>query len=126
MRLADSIRTRRARIVRGGACDLLPTRHYSAHPIRDARRTRQQESAVKFLNRLAHREFLILVAMAASALTLHVRQHVIEEHPVQASHADYGRICEAPAASESKARVLPAECRLRASLPANRTHTPGV
>lgn len=81
---------------------------------------------MNFLNRLAHREFLILVAMAASALTLHVRQHVIEEQPVQASHADYGRICEAPAVSESKVRLLPAECRMRANLPSNRTHTPWV
>ncbi|MDR5742343.1 hypothetical protein QCE73_04140 [Caballeronia sp. LZ029] len=81
---------------------------------------------MKFLNRLAHREFLILVAVAASALSLHVRQHVIDTQTAQASHADYGRICEAPAVSEGQARVLPAECRLRATMPANRTHTPWV
>ncbi|KXV10130.1 hypothetical protein CR51_09520 [Caballeronia megalochromosomata] len=82
---------------------------------------------MKSLNRLAHREFLILVAIAASALTLHVRQQLLESHaqPAQA-RADYGRICEPPAASAGKARVLPAECGVRANMPSNATHAPWV
>ncbi|SPB15999.1 hypothetical protein NOV72_03198 [Caballeronia novacaledonica] len=81
---------------------------------------------MKLFNRLAHREFLIVVAIAASALTLPIRQHVTERQSAQASHAEFGRLCEAPAASAGKARVLPAGCRLRATMPANRMRTPWV
>jgi hypothetical protein len=60
------------------ARDLLHRTHYSARPDRDARTKRQEESAVRFFNRLAHREYLVLVAIVAAALTLHIRQPVID------------------------------------------------
>lgn len=41
---------------------------------------------MKFLNRLAHREFLTLVAVAASALTLHIRERVIDMHAQPRRH----------------------------------------
>jgi hypothetical protein len=78
MRLAASLRTRRARMNERAARDLLHRTHYSARPDRDARTKRQQESAVRFFNRLAHREYLVLVAIVAAALTLHIRQPVID------------------------------------------------
>jgi hypothetical protein len=85
-------------------------------------------NTVKFLNRLAHREFLTLVAVAASALTLHIRERVIDMHaqPAQASHLEYGPLCEAPAARTGKARVLPAACGVRANRRPDRTHASWV
>ncbi|WP_321792068.1 hypothetical protein [Caballeronia sp. J97] len=79
---------------------------------------------MKFFNRLAHREYLVLVALAASALTLHVRQQVIDAQAqsAQAPRADDGRICEPPAARPGKARVLPADCGVRSDARPNRTH----
>ncbi|WP_250512540.1 hypothetical protein [Caballeronia sp. INDeC2] len=79
---------------------------------------------MKFFNRLAHREFLIIVAVAASALTLHVRQHVADTHTQ--TPADYGRMCEGPSVSPGKARVLPADCAVRANMRPERTHAPWV
>jgi hypothetical protein len=107
---------------------LLPSPHYSARPVRDVRTTRQQENAVKFFNRLAHREFLVLAAVAASALTLHIRQESIDAHArsTHVSRAEYGRICEPPVAHAQKGRVLPADCAIRANVQPNRPNAPWV
>jgi hypothetical protein len=69
---------------------------------------------VKIFNRLANRESLILVAIAASAITMHVRQHTIH---APAARAEYERVCEPHAAQDGRARVLPADCGIRANLP---------
>jgi hypothetical protein len=72
---------------------------------------------VKNFNRLAHREFLILVAIAASALTLQVREHTMDK---SASRAVDERMCEPSTYDEGNApRMLPADCGIRADM---RTH----
>ena len=72
---------------------------------------------MNIFNRLANREFLVMVAIVASAITLHVRQHVAG-NPVQSTPASgaasYGRICEPPAGDAKDARMLPADCGIRA------------
>ncbi|KND55181.1 hypothetical protein BPUN_3138 [Candidatus Paraburkholderia kirkii] len=90
--------------------------HYRRVRIEIAR-TRQQENAVKYFNRLANREFLVLVAIVASALTVQVRQHVVgnDARPAQSSRASDGRLCEPPAPGAKKMRVLPADCGIRAN-----------
>jgi hypothetical protein len=76
---------------------------------------------VNFFNRLANREFLVLVAIVASAVTLHVRQQVDGNQAQQAQTSgatgapNYGRMCEPPAADAKEARMLPAECDIRAN-----------
>ncbi|SAK49940.1 hypothetical protein AWB79_01501 [Caballeronia hypogeia] len=72
---------------------------------------------MKFFNQLANREFLIFVAIVASAVTLHVRQRVSTDQPAASSGANNGRICESPVASATKAELLPAS--LPAALPAD-------
>ncbi|BAO85807.1 MULTISPECIES: hypothetical protein [Caballeronia] len=75
---------------------------------------------MKYFNRLANREFLILVAVAASALTLQVREHVADAQPTYAPHAIDERLCEPSASNEDEApRMLPADCGIRADM---RTH----
>ena len=73
---------------------------------------------MNFINRLANREFLILVAIIASAITLHVRQQVTDAQarPAQAAQGTYGRICEPPAAKTAEARIMPADCGIRANV----------
>ncbi|SAK96735.1 hypothetical protein AWB80_07255 [Caballeronia pedi] len=78
---------------------------------------------MKIFNRLANRETLILVAIAASAITLQVRQHTIDP---PAARAEDGRVCEPPAAQAAKARVLPADCNIRANLPLHRSRATWV
>lgn len=82
---------------------------------------------MKVFNRLAHREFLILVAIAASAITLHVRQHV-NDPSAEASQAIPARMCEPraanPNANESEARAMPADCAIRAN--AGQAHSRAV
>jgi hypothetical protein len=71
---------------------------------------------VKHFNALANREFLLLVAIAASAITMHVRQHVVTQAPP--SHIENGRMC-APSGlqdSDKKARALPADCDMRTNV----------
>lgn len=83
---------------------------------------------MKSFNRLAKREFLIVVAIAASALSLHVRQQTFDTH-AQTAHApreDYGRICEPPAAKVGEARMMPAHCGIRADARRDRPHAPWV
>jgi hypothetical protein len=74
------------------------------------------------LNALANREFLVFVAIVASALTWHVRQHMSDEN-VQAapSRVEYGRMCEPSdsAIDNGKARVRPADCDMHTNV---RTH----
>ena len=76
---------------------------------------------MKVFNRLAHREFLILVAIAASAITLHVRQHV-NDPAAQASQANSARMCEPRTANPNanadanEARAMPADCSIRANM----------
>ncbi|SAK59764.1 hypothetical protein [Caballeronia ptereochthonis] len=72
---------------------------------------------MKYFNRLAHREFLVLVAIVASALTMHVRQHVAgnDAQPAQSARASDGRLCEPPTSDARKMRVLPADCGIRAT-----------
>ncbi|WP_044041233.1 hypothetical protein [Caballeronia insecticola] len=69
---------------------------------------------MKYFNRLANREFLILVALVASAMTMHVKQHITEKQaqPVQSSQ----RMCEPSVASLNKARAMPADCGMRAKV----------
>ncbi|SAK60055.1 hypothetical protein AWB75_02496 [Caballeronia catudaia] len=74
---------------------------------------------MKYFNRLVHRECLILVAIAASAVTLQVREHVagVESQPAQTSRVTDGRICEPSAADDGDApRMLPADCGIRADM----------
>lgn len=80
---------------------------------------------MKYFNRLAHREFLVLVAIVASALTMHVRQHVDgpREQAGQTVRVNDGRICEPPAADAKQPRMLPADCGIRAKMPAARART---
>jgi hypothetical protein len=102
---------------RAEACDLLPTRPLQRASVIETRaHERQRENAVKYFNRLAHREFLILVAIAASAISLHVREHVVDSHAQQASHSTYGRVCEQPAPDAGEARMLPADCAIRSNV----------
>jgi len=63
---------------------------------------------MKRLNALANREFLVLVAIAASAITLNVRERVIDEPAT--SHANYTLMCEPSAAPSKKAKLQSAEC----------------
>ncbi|SAL22387.1 hypothetical protein AWB74_00880 [Caballeronia arvi] len=74
---------------------------------------------MKYFNRLVHREFLILVAIAASAVTLQVREHVagVESQPAQGSRETDRRLCEPSAANDGDApRMLPADCGIRADM----------
>ncbi|WP_157056264.1 hypothetical protein [Candidatus Burkholderia verschuerenii] len=74
----------------------------------------------------ANREFLVLVAVVASAVSLYVRQEVVPLPAASAvvpSHAQFGRMC-APSSSSSSssvssdsARPLPADCELHRSVP---------
>lgn len=81
---------------------------------------------MNFFNRLANREFLVLVAIVASALTLHVRQHV-DGHQAQAAQTsgatNAGRICEPAASGAKQARMLPADCGVRANTRGAHGHT---
>ncbi|SAK76020.1 hypothetical protein AWB77_03517 [Caballeronia fortuita] len=83
---------------------------------------------MNIFNRLAHREFLVLVAIAASALTLQIRQHSVDT-AAQNEHAarlDHGRICEPPAADPAKLRVLPADCGISTDMRPQRAHASWV
>jgi hypothetical protein len=76
----------------------------------------------KHFNALANRELLVFVAIVASALTLHVRQHLSDSSPQAApSLVQYGRMCEPSdsAIDNGKARVHPADCDMRTNV---RTH----
>jgi hypothetical protein len=71
---------------------------------------------VKYFNMLASRESLVMIAIVASAITMHVR---LQATPAQsAEHLQYGRMCEptVSADTEGKARVQPADCELRQNL----------
>jgi hypothetical protein len=76
---------------------------------------------MKGLFAFANREFLVLVAIVASAVTLHVRQQVVPVAAPEAvpSHAQFGRMC-APSSSRAVAgdgaRPLPADCELHRSV----------
>ncbi|WP_277185598.1 hypothetical protein [Caballeronia sp. BR00000012568055] len=73
---------------------------------------------MKHFNWLASREFLVLVAIVASAITMHVRLH--EDTSTQPSQqVQYGRMCEPTASNDqddSKARAVPADCELRTNM----------
>ena len=77
---------------------------------------------MKHFNALAHRGFLLLVAIVASAVTLHVRQYMTEQRPIAdaLSHAQYGRMCAPSSASGDRARALPADCDMRGNPPRQR------
>ncbi|SAK41593.1 hypothetical protein AWB76_00292 [Caballeronia temeraria] len=84
---------------------------------------------MKLFNRLAHREYRVLVAIAASALTMQLRQHVVDAgaQPDQGARAaDYGRICEPSVSDAAKPRALPADCGIRTDMKPNRPHAPWV
>jgi hypothetical protein len=74
---------------------------------------------LKHFNWLASREFLVLVAIVASAITMHVRMQA-DASSQQSQQAQYGRMCEPTASSkdedDSKARVVPADCELRTNV----------
>ena len=79
---------------------------------------------MKYFNRLAHREFLILVAIAASALTLQVREHVSATPVAPASNE---RLCAPSTFDDGKApRMLPADCGIRADMRAHRARATWV
>jgi hypothetical protein len=74
---------------------------------------------VKQFNALANREFLLFVAIVASAITLHVREQMIDARPAPASpdaQSQVSRLCEPAQASADKARVLPADCDMRTNV----------
>ncbi|SAL18162.1 hypothetical protein AWB71_00795 [Caballeronia peredens] len=76
---------------------------------------------MKFFNRLANRESLMLVAIVASAITMHVRQHVTEAQGGAAQSSQ--QVCEPAAANPDTsraARAMPADCSIRAK--ARSTH----
>ncbi|WP_250450819.1 hypothetical protein [Caballeronia sp. ATUFL_M2_KS44] len=79
---------------------------------------------MKRFNALANREFLLLVAIVASAVTLHVRERAIET-PV-ASQASYPHMCEPTGAAGNKAKILPAGCDVRTDTKKDRNARPWV
>ncbi len=73
---------------------------------------------MKYFNALANREFLVLVAIVASAITMHVRQHVAAHAPLS-SHIEQGRMCTPSTmkeGDEAKTRALPADCDMRTNV----------
>jgi hypothetical protein len=72
---------------------------------------------VKHFNTLANRELLVFVAIVASAITLYVRQHVVDAtaQALPQSTVQFGRMCEPSDSSsrDEKARVRPADCDMR-------------
>ncbi|MDR5738879.1 hypothetical protein [Caballeronia sp. LZ016] len=74
---------------------------------------------MKVLNALANREFLVLVAIVVSALTLHVREQVVDRPAV--AHANYTLMCEPSAPPTKKAKLQSAECDVPAG-----AHPPGA
>jgi hypothetical protein len=76
--------------------------------------------SMKLFNTLANRESLLLIAIAASAITVSVREHT-DSSPMQApSHAQTGRMCAPSAAAGNDARPLPADCGVQMKAPAPR------
>ncbi|VXB72281.1 conserved hypothetical protein [Burkholderia sp. 8Y] len=67
---------------------------------------------------LANRELFIFVAIVASAITLHVREHGIDRSA--RVRAAYTPLCEPSAHGASKARLRPADCSVSANAPAVR------
>jgi hypothetical protein len=104
--------------VRGGGMGFAASHALQRASDETAHFVRQLENFMKGLNALANREFLVLVAIVASAVTLHVRQHVTPVSVPEAvpSHAQFGRMCAPSSSSRSGsgdgARALPADCEL--------------
>jgi hypothetical protein len=75
---------------------------------------------LKHFNWLASREFLVLVAIVASAITMHVRMQADAASSQAAQQVQYGRMCEPTSSSkdedDSKARAVPADCELRTNV----------
>lgn len=82
---------------------------------------------MKHFNALANREFLVFVAIVASAITLHVR-HIDSGAPSAPSHIQYGRMCEPSESSsgDDSARVRPADCDMRTNVRTHRILQPWV
>jgi len=73
---------------------------------------------------LANRELLVFVAIVASAITLHVREHGIDRSATV--HAAYTPLCEPSAHRAPKAGLRSADCDVRANAPAGRIARPWV
>jgi hypothetical protein len=76
--------------------------------------------SMKVFNALANREYLLLIAIATSAITLSVREHTSGAPAQVRSHAQTGRICAPSAEAGETARPLPADCGVQMKAPAPR------
>jgi hypothetical protein len=75
---------------------------------------------MKHFSAIANRELLVLVAIVASAVTLHIRQQMTPATTADTQapvHAQFGRMCSPSAKDVDKPRALPADCEMRANLP---------
>jgi hypothetical protein len=70
------------------------------------------------MHRLAKREFLVLVAIVASAVTLQVRQHVgaAQDASAHVQTLHDGPVCEPSTAQTDEPRMQPADCNIRAQV----------
>jgi len=75
-------------------------------------------------NALMNRELLLFVAIVASAITLHVREHATDRYVP--ANASYARLCEPSAHGSDKTPLRAADCNVRAKPGAMRIARPWV